>query len=142
MALITRANARLLLLFLLVVKTTFATGSSKIAVAGAESASKPDGDVTIRHKKFGARDFLEFGVVKRRIDPELSLDDWQEVSNRRKLSVHRAIYIPLLEIMCTGFTCTGITDTGTSRSTVDDDAFRFSLNIRDNTYDPIDLYGR
>ncbi|CAM9319956.1 unnamed protein product, partial [Ascophyllum nodosum] len=78
MALITRANARLLLLFLLVVKTTFATGSSKIAVAGAESASKPDGDVTIRHKKFGARDFLEFGVVKRRIDPELSLDDWQE----------------------------------------------------------------
>lgn len=77
------ANAQIFLLLLL------AAVSTSVAAGAANGAVNQERESDGASNKFTTRDFTEFGVVKRRIRPELSLDDWQPVSQKLNQSLLR-----------------------------------------------------
>lgn len=68
------ANAQIFQLLLLAVVV-----STSVPVRAANAVINQERESDGSSNKFTARDFMEFGVVKRRIHPELSLDEWQPV---------------------------------------------------------------
>lgn len=75
------AKAQILQLLLLAAVSISIPARAANAVVNQERES--DG----ASNKFTARDFMEFGVVKRRIHPELSLDEWRPVRGKMNQSI-------------------------------------------------------